>query len=91
MANTHLNDEQQPIFDHISNIGFDLYSINGTSWSSGGKMFFIKHLTNHLIQTAEKKILLCAPMAAAAARLTELHGHFRLPIKGPIMPFNRPT
>ena len=95
MANAHFNNEQQFISDHINNIAFDLYFIKGMTWSSNGKMFFIKHLINHLIQMAKKKILLCVPMDAAVTRLLSnaniMHGHFRLSIKDPIMPFNSPT
>jgi Cdc6-like AAA superfamily ATPase len=78
MRNTHLNDEQQQIFDNISTINSGLYFIEGTP--GNGKTFFIKYLTNHLIQTAEKKILLCSPTSAAAT----IHELFRLPIKGPL-------
>jgi Cdc6-like AAA superfamily ATPase len=86
MRNTHLNDEQQQIFDNISTINSGLYFIEGTP--GNGKTFFIKYLTNHLIQTAEKKILLCSPTSAAATRLSSnantIHELFRLPIKGPL-------
>jgi Cdc6-like AAA superfamily ATPase len=93
MENAHLNDEQQQIFDNISNIDSGLYFTEGTPGS--GKTFFIKYLTNHLIQTTKKKILLCAPTGAAATRLSSnastIHGLFRLPIKGPLYTLQQPN
>ena len=93
MENAHLNNEQQQIFDNIKNIDCRLYFIEGTPGS--GKTFFIKYLTNHLIQTAEKKILLCAPTGAAATRLSPnantIHGLFKLPIKGPLYALQQPN
>jgi hypothetical protein len=53
MGNVHLNDEQQRIFDNISNIGSSLYFIKGTHGS--GKTFFIKYLANHLITNGREK------------------------------------
>jgi hypothetical protein len=86
MENAHLNDEQQQIFDNINNIDSGLYFIEGTPGS--GKTFFIKYLTNHLIQTTEKKILLYAPTGAAATKLSPntstIHTLFKLPIRGPL-------
>ena len=90
MENAHLNDEQQQIFDNISVIDSRLYFIEGTP--NSGKTFFIKYLTNHLIQTAEKKILLYAPTGAAATRLSPnastIHGLFRLPTRVSFTPFS---
>jgi ATP-dependent exoDNAse (exonuclease V) alpha subunit len=93
MENVRLNDEQQHIFDNISNIGSGLYFIEGTPGNR--KTFFIKYLTNHLIQKIEKKILLCAPIGAAATRLSSntstIHGQFKLPIKDPLYVLQQPN
>jgi hypothetical protein len=60
-----------------------------------GKTFFIKYLTHHLIQTTEKKILLCAPTGAAATKLSPnastIHMLFRLTIRGPLYALQQPN